>query len=99
VFTFDHLTRFTPATARALFALAGLEVRAESVLSTRVPMWFLLAPTAPKPLSERERLVEDSRQWLAASRQFIEQTFAAFDRCVVDAAATGGRIAIYGLGA
>ena len=99
LFTFDHLTRFTPATARALFALAGFSVRAEWVLSTRVPMWFLLEPADPEILPKSADLVQDSKEHIASSKQFIEQSFAAYDRCVAEASAAGGKVAVYGLGA
>jgi SAM-dependent methyltransferase len=99
LFTFDHLTRFTPATARVLFGLAGFSVRAEWVLPTRVPMWFLLEPTDPRTLPDPADLVMDSKGHVATSQRFIERSFAAYDQCVVDAAATGGEIAVYGLGA
>jgi 2-polyprenyl-3-methyl-5-hydroxy-6-metoxy-1,4-benzoquinol methylase len=99
LFTFDHLTRFTPATARALFGLAGFSVRAEWVLPTRVPMWFLLERSEPRPLPDRAHLVQDSKGHVTTAQRFIKESFAAYDQCVVDASAVGGKIALYGLGA
>jgi 2-polyprenyl-3-methyl-5-hydroxy-6-metoxy-1,4-benzoquinol methylase len=99
LFTFDHVTRFTPATARALFGLAGFTIRAEWVLSTRVPMWFLLEPAEPQPLPDRATIVQDSKGHVASAQRFIERSFAAYDRCVADASHAGGKIALYGLGA
>ncbi len=99
LFTFDHLSRFTPATITALFAAAGFSVRAEWVLDTQVPMWFLLEPALPRPAFDAESLVDGSKRHLEAALSFVASTFSAYHRCVDDAASANGRIALYGLGA
>jgi|GEM_PF-1630828 len=99
LFTFDHLSRFTPTTLRTLFSAAGLRVRSAWVLETQVPMWYLLEPNVPQKEFDSEFLVNDSRKHIQAALSFVASTFAAYDQCVYDAGSNKGRIALYGLGA
>ena len=41
IYTYDHLSRFTPSVIKQLFSSSGFDVAAEWVLKNRVPMWFM----------------------------------------------------------
>ena len=45
LFTYDHLSRFTPETINKLFSDCGFSVIAKNVSNTRVPMWYLIKKT------------------------------------------------------
>jgi SAM-dependent methyltransferase len=91
--TFDHLTRFTAATARRVLEEAGLTVT-HQIAGQRVPMWLMgrrdaaakAAPVPPAPPPAAAAL-----NWLNGSLD----VYAALDR---EVAARGGLVAVYGTG-
>jgi len=97
LFTYDHLTRFTPDTIRNVFSAAGLEPIAELSPSERVPMWYLLKKSSNVRLEPVEHIIEQQRNTIANSLSYLEKVFNSFNRCTYDNPM--GKIVVYGTGA
>ncbi len=98
LFTFDHLSRFTPDTITALFSLAGFTVVNKWALSTRVPMWYVIKKADPNSLqSVSAELIAKSQALATSSLQFIQNTFASYNKCVEESK-PGDKIGVFGLG-
>ena len=98
LYTYDHLSRFTPETIESLFGQCGLEVVTQASGSDKVPMWYLIrhgATTDPTP----DRLVEQSLKVAETNLTDMRSAFASYDDCVNDALNCSGVIGIYGTGA
>ncbi len=92
--TFDHLTRFTPRTLRAVMARAGLMV--QSVHATKiVPMWAIAVSAEPRaPIPPKDQKGEGVAH---AASQWMRGVFATYDR-IAEASPEIGSVALYGTG-
>jgi SAM-dependent methyltransferase len=96
--TLDHLSKLTPNVTREIFRSSGLRVVAETVPTTRVPMWFVVQldeAAAGRPVQVR---VEEELQIAERSNDYIKKSFASCDAAVAAARADGRKIAVYGTG-
>lgn len=99
LFTFDHLSRFTPRTAEALFAHVGLEVVHAKVESTRVAMWYVVRRVEPAAPSAPDELFARERETLGAALGYVAASFRACDAAKAASSNDGSKIAMYGTGA
>jgi len=95
--TFDHLSRFTADVIRGLFRPTGLEIVHEWVLSSRVPMWFLVRCSQPAKTCASWSMT-DVRRLCWESMAMIDGMFRSYNRAASVSARDGGRVAIYGTG-
>lgn len=98
LFTYDHLSRFTPETITWLFAATGFTIRATWASPERVPMCFLLAGGEAADLVAPDAVVAASRAQAQAASVWVSQVFAAYERAAVDARRHGRLLGFYGTG-
>ena len=104
MFTWDHLSRFTPETLSFVFYLAGLEIVEKRVSSMRVPMWFLLKHAEHQSFVQSLNIKSSAEATKAASNLVqktlaeIAATFASYNEALNSARQKGGKIAVYGTG-
>ena len=98
LFTYDHLSRFTPLTLEALFCNLGFTVIAKYFSEKRVPMWYLIKATNKSKILHNS-YYEESKAIVENSLNFISKTFKLYDECVLDAKKNSGKIGMYGTGA
>lgn len=95
-FTTDHLSRFVPASLRALFGRYGFE-EIRQWTDDRVPMWALFRYTGIIQNWPLRELVNDAFGTLAAHTRYAAQLFESAQNVVERA--NGTLIAVYGLSA
>lgn len=98
LFTFDHLTRFTPATIEALLGFCGFSVIGKYTPVTRVPMWFLISK-GKKQLFNSVQLCQHSREVVGGALNFVDSMFKAYEQCANDVMGSDEKVGMYGSGA
>jgi SAM-dependent methyltransferase len=98
LFTYDHLSRFTPETVKMVFELGGFEIVASKVSDQRVPMWFVLKPTVAVSIEDVKVNLEESTRLVGKSLQEIKAFFQSYEEAAVQALAKNKRVAVYGTG-
>lgn len=98
LFTFDHLTRFTPETIRSVFNLSGMEIVYSLELNSRVPMWFLVKPNKIRSNIHDDKIYSNSKSMAEQSVQFIRETFLAYDHAAEVVQKHREKLAFYGTG-
>tara|TARA_B110000879_G_C11162710_1_gene509802 strand:- start:506 stop:1660 length:1155 start_codon:yes stop_codon:yes gene_type:complete len=94
LFTYDHLSRFTPGTIKKLFSDCGFEVIAKNVSNSTVPMWYLI-----KKSKKKSSLLINVKQELKNYNDHLDlmnNSFDSFQKCVDDN--RGEEIGVYGTG-
>ena len=99
LFTYDHLSRFTPDTVNLVFQLAGFEIIASKISNQRVPMWFLLKPVTPKSLNQLDSDINSSSELIKKTLYEIAAFFKSYEIAVHEAKIKQKKIALYGTGA
>ena len=99
VFTFDHLTRFTPSSIDLIFKLAGFKIVASKVLDKRVPMWFVAQKTDALALEEIKIDTQKEQQLIKKTVKTLKSIFKTYDSAAKNALEKGKKIALYGTGA
>lgn len=94
LFTYDHLSRFTPATIKRLFSKCGFKIIAESVTNDRVPMWYLIKKS--NEISFSYVNVESEINNYKKHLNQMNKSFNSFQTCVDNS--KGEKIGIYGTG-
>jgi SAM-dependent methyltransferase len=96
LFTYDHLTRFVPSTIRAVFSRVGLEIIAQSCPADRVPMWFLVSRTSPRPgwANAGDRQLHGAIE----AKRFIDKMLASYREASEEARRHDQRLTVYGTG-
>ena len=97
IYTFDHLTRFTPSSIKMLFSISGFEVKAELIDQNRVPMWYLIQKNR-----NISRITLDSKKELDIfykNASDMKNTLASIQKCFDNLKGKKEKIAIYGTGA
>lgn len=98
LFTYDHLSRFTPDSINVAFQLAGFEIVASKVSDQRVPMWYILKSVSEKNLSELKIDIHKSSVVVEKSLKDIEAFFKSYQQAANDAKRKNKKIAVYGTG-
>jgi SAM-dependent methyltransferase len=98
LFTYDHLSRFTPDSINVAFQLAGFEIVASKVSDRRVPMWFVLKSVSEKNISELKIDIQNSVAVVEKSLSDIEAFFKSYQQAADDAKRKKKKIAVYGTG-
>lgn len=99
IFTYDHLSHFTPDTISTVFRLAGFQIISSKVLSNRVPMWFILKKINKVPLNKISVDILASTQLAQRAIDQVQAFFDSYDNAVEMARSKAKRIAVYGTGA
>jgi len=97
LFTFDHLSRFTPQTIESLFATTGFSVISKMIPDSRVPMWYMIQPGSEEMLNADD-IYEKSLSLARNSKDFADSIFSAYSECHQNALESNGRIGMYGTG-
>lgn len=97
LFTYDHLSRFTPASLSWLFALAGLDIVTLWAPDSRVPMWAIVRPGEPRELPVADVLTE-GRALAAAAAEHITETVEGLRQALDSAASAGTHPSLFGTG-
>ncbi|MEK9613583.1 MAG: class I SAM-dependent methyltransferase [Flavobacteriaceae bacterium] len=95
LFTYDHLSRFTPETINKLFFDCGFSVIAKNVTSKRVPMWYLIKKTDKEMDFQVD--VESERIHYNKHLEQMNHSFDSFQECIDQN--RGEKIGVYGTGA
>ncbi len=99
LFTYDHLSRLTPATIRWLFSTTGLSPIAIDAPADRVSMSFLLRPGVVSAAGAAEPgIVEESLSTAQAATAWIDHVFSEYAEAARAAREAGTRAAFYGAG-
>lgn len=98
LFTFDHLTRFTPHTINLTFNLAGFKIVSRIVPDKRVPMWFIVQKSDFLSLDEINIDIEKERKLVQKNLKQIGEFFNSYETAAKKAIQTGKKIALYGSG-
>ena len=100
MFTWDHLSRFTPETLSTVFSMAGLKIVSSRVSDMRVPMWFLVTHCDKKHDGEisNSLVLEGSANLVEKTLSEISETFTSYNKAASSAMEKNGKIAIYGTG-
>jgi SAM-dependent methyltransferase len=98
LFTYDHLSRFTPDSINVAFQLAGFEIVASKVSDQRVPMWYILKSVGEKNLSDLKIDIHKSSVVVEKSLRDIEAFFKSYQQAANDAKRKKKKIAVYGTG-
>ncbi len=95
IYTYDHLSRFTPETIKIIFTMSGFKVIDEIVSENRVPMWFIIKKTEKK---EIHSLIDVSEQLMIYKKNLrdLYSSFNSIVSCINDY--RGDRIVVYGTG-
>lgn len=99
LFTFDHLSRFTPETISIIFEYSGFEIVAANVNHFRVPMWFILKPkelTTPKISRE---YITNAQFVSEQSLRVIKTIFDSYEQAMNNISKQNRKIGMYGTGA
>ena len=96
IFTYDHLSRFTPKTIKMLFSLTGFEVISELVSDVRVPMWYLIKKN--KQVSKYSINITDQQDLFDKHSSDIKKTFQSIQNCYENNIRDASKIAVYGTG-
>jgi SAM-dependent methyltransferase len=97
LFTYDHLSRFTPNSIKSVFSSAGLEIVAKATPSSRVPMWYILKKSQTGKNRRIIDTIKESVSLISDSLSYIDKAFDSYNKCIRDY--PDGSIAIYGTGA
>ncbi|MCP4884897.1 MAG: class I SAM-dependent methyltransferase [Flavobacteriales bacterium] len=98
LFTYDHLSRFTPQTAKVAFEIAGFEIVHEKVSEQRVPMWYLLKPVAPKEFLDITPDVSAASDLATKSLREVKAFFESYQKAAEAALSKNKKVALYGTG-
>ena len=89
VFTFDHLTRFTPSSINLIFKLAGFKIVASKVLDNRVPMWFVAQKSDALALEEMKIDIQKEQHLIEETVKSLKSIFKTYDNAAKNALAKG----------
>ena len=89
VFTFDHLTRFTPSSINLIFKLAGFKIVASKVLDNRVPMWFVAQKSDALALEEIKIDIQKEQHLIEETVKSLKSIFKTYDNAAKNALAKG----------
>lgn len=96
IYTYDHLSKFTPTTIRYLFDLAELEIVDEMVFDDRVPMWFIVRKKRSCNNTSFEIDLDAELQIYNANAKANKKSMDAIEKCFKEA--EDNSIVIYGTG-
>lgn len=99
LFTYDHLSRFTPETVNMVFQLGGFEIAASKISDQRVPMWYVLKPVKVKSIEEIAVDVDQSSKLIEKTLLEIDAFFKSYQEAAQQAKAKKKKVAVYGTGA
>lgn len=99
LFTYDHLSRFTPETVNMVFQLGGFEIAASKVSDQRVPMWYVLKPAKTKTIEDVAVDVDGSAKLVEKTLKEIDAFFESYQKAAKEAKAKKKKVAVYGTGA
>ena len=98
LFTFDHLSRFTPSTINLTLKLAGFKIISRKISKKRVPMWFIAQKSDFLSLDEINIDIGKESKLAQKTLKQISAFFNCYETAAKKAIQTGKKIALYGTG-
>tara|TARA_A100001011_G_C14184765_1_gene788525 strand:- start:422 stop:1228 length:807 start_codon:yes stop_codon:yes gene_type:complete len=98
LFTFDHLTRFTPSTLDSTFKLAGFKIVSSKIFDKRVPMWFMVQKSNQFSLDKLTINIDEQKILIAKTLRELKAFFDSYEIASQRIAQTKNKIALYGTG-
>lgn len=96
IFTYDHLSRFTPSTLENIFKISGFKVANKITSNERVPMWYIIKKTVRKSFDVGVNIDTEYKNFKKNKIQ-VNKTFDSIDTCLENH--KNEKIVVYGTGA